>query len=346
MGAIASDESADPATESDAQTEAGVDEPPPVLEVRNLSVRFRDRRGVGHAIDDVSFSVRPGEALGIVGESGSGKSVTALAVMGLLPANAEIEGEILFKGVDLAALPPKARRGYRGKHLSMILQDPMSSLDPVFRIRTQINEPLRIHQGLRRREREQAALHMLRLLQVPAPERVMRSYPHELSGGMRQRVAGAIALACQPEVLLADEPTTALDATVQANFLDILDQAQTRLGFGTVLITHDFGVVARLCTRVVVMYSGRVMEAGATRDVLRSAANPYTVGLLKSLPDAKRKIDVLPSIAGSPPSIFDRPAGCPFHPRCPVATDECGEEMPGATEIGPGHLSRCWRHDD
>jgi oligopeptide/dipeptide ABC transporter ATP-binding protein len=364
MGTLAPGESAGPGTEAGAGAgavpgtaarpgtgvgtgvETGTEAAPPVLEVRNLSVRFRDRRGVGHAVDDVSFTVRAGEALGIVGESGSGKSVTALAVMGLLPANADVDGEILFKGEDLGPLPPRARARYRGRHLSMILQDPMSSLDPVFRIRTQILEPLRLHQGLGRRDAERVALEMLGLLQVPAPERVLRAYPHELSGGMRQRVAGAIALACQPEVLLADEPTTALDPTVQATFLDILDGAQDRLGFGTVLITHDFGVVARLCTQVVVMYSGRVMEAGPTRELLRSPANPYTAGLLASLPNARRKIDLLPSIAGSPPSIFDRPTGCPFHPRCPAATDGCREAAPGPTTLGPGHLSRCWRHDD
>ena len=316
----------------------------PVLEVRNLSVRFNDHRGVGRAVEDVSFDVHPGEALGIVGESGSGKSVTAMAIMGLLPRNAIVRGEVRFGGVDLLTLSPRKRARYRGRHLSMVLQDPMSALDPVFTVRSQIHEPLRLHQRMKRDAAERTAIQLLELLQVPAPKRVLDAYPHELSGGMRQRVAGAIALSCQPDVLIADEPTTALDPTVQANYLDTLEEAQRRLNFGTIFITHDFGVVARLCSRVLVMYSGQVMETGPTRTVLQEPANPYTKALLESVPDVYRSVEALPSIVGAPPGIFDRPAGCPFAPRCPSVGRECHEAVPDVTTVSPDHTSRCWRH--
>jgi oligopeptide/dipeptide ABC transporter ATP-binding protein len=317
----------------------------PLLEVRNLSVRFRDRRGLARAIEDVSFTVRRGEALGIVGESGSGKSVTATAIMGLLPSNAEVSGEILFDGVDLLRLRNSERARYRGRRISMVLQDPMSSLDPVFTIRSQISETLKRHQKLDRRQREEAALELLRLLHVPAPGRVLDAYPHQLSGGMRQRVAGAIALSCQPQLLIADEPTTALDPTVQLNYLDTIADAQERLGFGTMFITHDLGVVAHLCTRIIVMYSGRVMESGTTAQVLRSPQNPYTTALLRSVPDVHRDVDALPSIRGVPPSIFRRSPGCPFADRCELVFDRCREAVPPEFAVAESHYSRCWRHE-
>jgi oligopeptide/dipeptide ABC transporter ATP-binding protein len=331
-------------TVADRSTERDVGLPP-VLEVRNLSITFHDRRGSGRAVDDVSFVVQAGEAVGLVGESGSGKSVTAMAIMGLLPQNAEVSGEILFHGVDLLSLSSKARASYRGRHLSMILQDPMSSLDPVFTVRSQLGESLRLHQKLPRAQRRQTAIELLRLLQIPAPERVMGAYPHELSGGMRQRVAGAIALSCEPDILIADEPTTALDPTVQARYLDTIEAAQKRLGFGVIFITHDFGVVTRLCSQVVVMYSGSVMESGPTATILREAENPYTKALLESVPDLYRPAEALPSIPGAPPSIFAKPNGCPFSPRCPVVMDRCVEQVPPSATISTDHVSRCWRHE-
>jgi oligopeptide/dipeptide ABC transporter ATP-binding protein len=315
----------------------------PLLEVRDLRVRFGTRDGVVRAVDGVSFSVEPRRAIGIVGESGSGKSVTALTILGLTRApNATIEGSVLFDGVDLLRLDADELRDVRGSRIAMIFQDPLSSLHPLYKVGWQITEAIRAHEDVSRRIAHGRAVEALREVGIPSAEERMASYPHELSGGMRQRAMIAMALALNPDVLIADEPTTALDVTVQAQVLELIQKLQTERGTAVVLITHDLGVVAEMVEEVAVMYAGRVAEHGSLADVLERPTHPYTWGLLQSIPrlDAPR-LERLHPIAGLPPSLIHVPSGCPFHPRCPYAFDICPRRVPPLSAIERGHEDAC-----
>jgi peptide/nickel transport system ATP-binding protein len=314
-----------------------------VLEIRDLHVDFRTRDGVVHAVDGVSLSVDRGRTLGIVGESGSGKSVTALTVMGLtrLP-NADIGGEILFEGVDLLKVHADDLRGIRGKRIAMIFQDPLSSLHPLYKVGWQIVEGIRAHEDVSTTVAHRRAVEALREVGIPSAAERMDSYPHELSGGMRQRVMIAMALVLDPEILIADEPTTALDVTVQSQILDLIRSLQEEHGTGVVLITHDLGVVAETADEVAVMYAGRIAERGPLETVLDAPEHPYTWGLLQSIPrlDAPRT-ERLNAIAGLPPSLIRVPSGCPFHPRCPYSFSVCPDVVPPLVESQPGHWVAC-----
>lgn len=318
----------------------------PVLRVQDLKTYFFTKRGVGKAVDGVSFDLRRGETLGLVGESGCGKSMTALSIMGLHPKPAAriVGGQILFQGEDLSKLSPEGLRRYRGKRIALILQDPITALDPVFTIKNQLGEPLRLHQRLRGRKLRERAVDLLKLLRIPAPEQRLSSYPHQFSGGMRQRVVGAIALSCNPEVFIADEPTTSLDVTVQAAYLALLKEIQRDTGLAILFITHDFGVVAKMCDQVAVMYAGRVVETAPTWDLFDQPAHPYTEALLNSVPDVRLGATRLASIEGHPPSIYDLPKGCPFARRCRYIMPRCQEEFPPEVEVTKDHKVSCWRH--
>jgi oligopeptide/dipeptide ABC transporter ATP-binding protein len=317
----------------------------PVLEVRNLRTFHYTRRGIGRAVDGVSFDLRAGETLGLVGESGCGKSLTALSMLGLHPRPAArvVGGEVVFRGEDLLRKTPRQLRRIRGKRIALVVQDPMTALNPVFTVRDQNAEPLRLHQHLRGRRLLARAIELLRLLRIPAAEQRLWSYPHQLSGGMRQRVVGAIALSGGPEILIADEPTTSLDVTVQAAYLALLREIQRSASVAILFITHDFGVVAKMCDRVAVMYAGKIVETAPTAELFDRPAHPYTEALLRSVPDVRLDARRLASIDGQPPSIFELPPGCAFVPRCPFAMARC-QEQPPAFEISPGHRAACWRH--
>jgi len=312
-----------------------------LLEIEDLRVRFDTRDGVVKAVDGVSLTLDRGRTLGIVGESGSGKSVTALTVMGLtrLP-NATVEGRVLLDGVDLLRLPGDDLRRIRGKRVAIVFQDPLSSLHPLYRVGKQIVEAIQAHEDISERAARARALEALREVGIPSPEDRLASYPHELSGGMRQRVMIAMALVLDPEILIADEPTTALDVTVQAQVLELIAELQREHGTAVVLITHDLGVIAETADEVDVMYAGRIVERGSLRSVLDGPEHPYTWGLLQSLPGATRGRRLHP-IAGSPPSLIAVPAGCPFHPRCPYAFSPCSEVVPPLVESEPGHANAC-----
>jgi oligopeptide transport system ATP-binding protein len=296
----------------------------PLLDVRDLTVRFQSRHGTVNAVSGVSFHITPGETLAIVGESGSGKSTTGLAIMGLVGAGSTIDGEIGLKAKDgrdrdLLRLPPAAMRKIRGNDIAMIFQEPMSSLNPVYSIESQICEAIRLHQRLGHRAALAEALDLIRLLGIPNPERCLKSYPHQLSGGMRQRVMIAIALSCRPSLLIADEPTTALDVTIQAQILDLLKKLQAQTGMAMIFITHNLGVVSEIADRVVVMYAGKAVEAGPVADVFRAPRMPYTMSLLQSLPrlgQARGRGGRLRAIPGNVPNPMALPVGCAFHPRC------------------------------
>jgi oligopeptide/dipeptide ABC transporter ATP-binding protein len=316
-----------------------------VLQVENLHTSFFTRMGEFKAVDGVSFYVREGETFGIVGESGCGKSVTATSLMRLLPepAGQIIAGKVILEGTDLLTLNKKQMRGFRGKMISMILQDPMSSLNPVFTIGDQISESVRLHQGLPENMIEPEVIESLRLLKIPAPEVRLKEYPFQLSGGMRQRVVGAIAMSCRPHVLIADEPTTALDATIQAQYLALFDDIQVKTNVALIFITHDFGVVARICDRVGVMYAGKFVETAPTRDIFKAPRHPYTIALISSVPRLDKKDDRLYSIEGQPPSLFNLPPGCRFAPRCPQVMDICKEQEPPEVKLSEDHSVSCWR---
>lgn len=320
---------------------------PPLLDVRNLKVEFSTGRGTGEAVDGAGFYVESGETLGLVGESGCGKSVTALSIMGLQPKTAEItNGEILFRGKDLVEMAPRERRSYRGIRMAMILQDPMTALNPVLTVGDQLSDPLRIHRNMRGSSLEDRAVELLTLLRIPDPRRRLSSYPHEFSGGMRQRVVGAIALSCEPELLIADEPTTALDVTIQAAYLALLKEIQASTNLAIIFITHDFSVVSRMCDRVAVMYAGQIVETANTTQLFAHARHPYTAALLESVPDLTIDVTRLPAIGGAPPSIYDRKPGCPFSPRCPLRKqldnpELCTRQRPAFREIVPGQFSAC-----
>ncbi|RDC71228.1 ABC transporter ATP-binding protein [Rhodovulum sp. 12E13] len=316
----------------------------PLLDVRGLTVRFHSRRSSATAVDDVSFSLAAGEVLCIIGESGSGKSVTMRALMRLLPERrAEISGRIGLDGNDVLSLGDRALNALRGDTVSMVFQEPMTALDPVFTIGDQIAETVRRHRGASRAEAEARALELLKLVRIPSPERRLRAYPHELSGGLRQRAMIALALSCQPKLLLADEPTTALDATVQIQVLVLLKRLQAEIGMGIVFVTHDLGVAAQIADKVAVMYAGRIVEYGPARDVLLDPRHPYTIGMLSSTVRGQPRDRDIEAIPGSPPDLAALPPGCAFAPRCRFAVDACRAALPPVEEVGPGRSARCAR---
>ncbi|MBF9002574.1 ABC transporter ATP-binding protein [Vibrio nitrifigilis] len=303
----------------------------PLLDVKNLCVEFKTDKGIARAINEVSFSVYPGETLAIVGESGCGKSVTSLAVMGLIPSppGTIAGGSIQFQGQELVGLTEKQYRNIRGNDISMIFQEPMTALNPVLKISTQMIDVLRNHNDISRKEAKQRAIEMLRTVGIPAPEKRINDYPHHLSGGMRQRVMIAMALSCHPALLLADEPTTALDVTIQAQVMQEIVRLKDEMNMSVVLVTHDLGVVAESCDRVVVMYCGEVVEQGSVEAIFAAPQHPYTRGLLASIPVVREeKIAQLPTIEGMVPDLFHLPRGCRFADRCPKASDQCQEQSP------------------
>jgi oligopeptide transport system ATP-binding protein len=320
-----------------------------ILEVRNLKTYFSTDDGIVRAVDDVSFSLAKGETLGIVGESGCGKSVTSLSVMRLIPSppGRIMAGDILLDGASVLAMDERELRELRGGRISMIFQDPMTCLNPFLRISTQLVETLRLHQGLDKREAKEKAVEMLRMVGIPNPERRIDDYPHQFSGGMRQRVMIAMALSCNPEILIADEPTTALDVTIQAQILEIIKELSRKLGTAVILITHDLGVVSGMCDRINVMYAGRVVERGSTDAIFGDPKHPYTRGLIRSVPRLDRGTNErLFSIPGTPPSLIDMPECCPFHPRCEHAMEACRKQYPPETDFGNGHRAHCWLYGD
>ena len=316
----------------------------PVLEVRNLHTHFFLRRGVVKAVDGVTFSLKRGEVLGLVGESGCGKSLTALSILRLLPQEAArtVEGQVLLDGEDLLAKPAGEMREVRGQRIAMILQDPQTSLNPVFSIGNQLHEALARRPDEGGRSLRERAVDVLRQVRLAAPEQRIGQYPHELSGGMKQRVVGAIAISCAPEVMIADEPTTALDVTIQLQYLDLLKELQTSLDMGILFITHDFGVVAHMCDRVAVMYAGRIVETGPVREIFDNPVHPYTQALIASVPKLRRKAGRLRAIDGQPPALSDLPVGCRFADRCPHAEARCRERYPEAVSVGESHTASCW----
>jgi oligopeptide transport system ATP-binding protein len=318
-----------------------------ILQVKDLEISFNTYGGEVQAVRSVSFDLRRGETLAIVGESGSGKSVTAKSIMRLLPeANSIIKGgEAVFEGQNLLSLSEKQMQGIRGSKIAMVFQDPMTSLDPTMRVGRQITESLKKHLGMSGSRANERAVELLEMVGIPNAEDRVSQYPHQFSGGMRQRVVIAIALACDPQILIADEPTTALDVTIQAQILELLRDLQERIGTSVILITHDLGVVAQTAHRVAVMYAGKVVETGTVREIFYNPQMPYTWGLLSSipLPTADRSQDLIP-IPGSPPDMIDPPTGCPFTPRCPYAMQICAEEMPDYTTFSAEHRAACWLH--
>ncbi len=320
---------------------------PALLTVRDLRTHFFTRAGVVKAVNGVSFDLRAGETLGIVGESGSGKSVTALSIMRLIPTppGRIVSGKLLFAGQDLLTIGKSRLRQLRGNEISMIFQDPMTSLNPVFTIGHQLEETLHAHTRLTRTQVRTRAVELLERVGIPAPEKRLKDYPHNFSGGMRQRVVIAIALACNPKLIIADEPTTALDVTIQAQILDLLRSLSHDFGTAVLLITHDLGVVAGMCDRIVVLYGGRVLETGTVDEIFKASRQPYTQGLLRSIPRLDQpRGNLLQPIPGSPPDMLHPPMGCPFMPRCPLAMERCTVEMPPLVRIGnsPTHEAACW----
>jgi peptide/nickel transport system ATP-binding protein len=316
----------------------------PLLELRRLAVSFSSDHGTVQAVDGVDLSVAPGRTLGLVGESGCGKSVTSLAVMGLLPPeNSSVSGEVRFEGRDLLSLPPKLMRDLRGARLAMIFQEPMTSLNPAYTIGDQIVEAIQRHQRLSSGDARTRAIEMLRLVRIPSPDKRIDDYPHKLSGGMRQRAMIAMALACGPQLLIADEPTTALDVTIQAQILDLMRGLRRDTRTAIILITHDLGVVAEMADEVAVMYAGQIVERAPVRTLFARPEHPYTVGLLGSIPRLDEKRERLPSIEGRVPDMTRPPAGCRFAARCPFVEPACRTSAPPLVEVAPGHLSRCRR---
>ena len=331
------------------EVEPEVDKGVPVLSVRDLRTYLYTRWGTTQAVDGVSFDLWPGETLGVVGESGSGKSMLALSLVRLTPqpAGRIVGGEVWLNGRDIVSLSEKKMRKVRGTEISMILQDPQQSLNPVFSVGNQLAEAFRVHdRSLSGSAVHDRSVEALREVRVPAPERRLRDFPHQMSGGMKQRIVGAMAMAYQPQVLIADEPTTALDVTIQAQYLRLLDDLQERTGVAIIMITHDFGVVAETCDRVAVMYAGRIVEQAPIDEIFDNPRHPYTRALLASRPRADVKADRLPSIEGQPPELNALPVGCRFAPRCPYAVERCVEEYPPGFRFGPTHESACWRSEE
>ena len=316
------------------------------IEIRDLKTHFFTRRGLVKAVDGVNFSVGKGETLGLVGESGSGKSITCLSILKLVPqpAGQIVGGEILLNGEDLVPKSEKEMRQIRGRKISMILQEPMTSLNPVYTIANQVGEPIRLHQKLDKKNIFEKVKEMLTLVKIPSPEIRMKSYPHQMSGGMRQRIMGAMMLSCQPDLLIADEPTTALDVTIQAQFLELIKEIQRDFNLSMIVVTHDFGIVAKACDQVAVMYAGRIVENAPIMEIFDNPKHPYTIALMKSLPNLDERVDKLYSIDGQPPELHALPPGCSFAPRCPEAMEICLKEYPSQSVVNDndGHSMSCW----
>ncbi len=317
----------------------------PVLEVKQLQTYFVSAQGtrVVKAVDGVTFTINEGETLGVVGESGSGKTVTSMSLLRLLPAAARIVGgQILFQGEDLVTKTEKEMRAIRGSQITMILQDPMMSLNPLFTIGEQIAEPLRIHRHMRGKVLLERIKELLRGVRIPSPEVRLREYPHQMSGGMRQRIVGAIGISCEPRLLIADEPTTSLDVTIQAQYLNLLKDIQQESRLAMVFITHNIGIIAKMCDNVAVMYAGKMVERAPVREIFNHPKHPYTEALLNAIPRLTDRSKRLWSIEGQPPDLANPPSGCPFHPRCPKAEDRCRREVPPEIQVGENHYTRCW----
>ena len=317
---------------------------PPLLEVKDLCTYLFTKAGVVKAVDGVSFSVRRGETLALVGESGSGKSMTCLSVMQILPkpVGQIVGGSIRFDGEELVGKAPHEMQPYRGKRMSMILQDPMTSLNPVFTIGDQVKESVEVRHGRRATDVWGRVVAALRAVKIPAPEFRIKSYPHQMSGGMRQRVVGAMPVAAEAELLIADEPTTALDVTIQAEYLSLLKDIQRERNLAIIFVTHDLGVVAQICDRVAVMYAGKLVEMADVVDLFEAPVHPYTKALLQSIPSVETRATRLASIEGQPPNLMQLPTGCSFAPRCPFALEKCGSESPPVVSVSPNHWARCW----
>ena len=315
-----------------------------LLSVENLQVQFQTKKGINTAVDGVSFSVEKGRILGIVGESGCGKSVTSMSILQLLGSNARISGgSIKLDGKELIGLPEKEMCRIRGNDIAMIFQDPMTALNPTLTIGTQLMEPIMLHQNCGKKEAWTRAVDVLKRVGIAAPEKRMKEYPHQLSGGMRQRVMIAMAVSCEPRLLIADEPTTALDVTIQAQILDILKDLKEKMNTSVILITHDLGIVADLCSRINVMYGGIIVEEGSAEDIFYNSKHPYTWGLLRSVPNPKSKVkEKLKPIDGQPPDLLKPPLGCPFAPRCDYTMKVCLNNQPPLLQVGTGHKSACW----
>ncbi len=317
----------------------------PLLELDQLRTYFVSAKGtrVVKAVDGVSFTLNEGETMGVVGESGSGKTVTSLSILRLLPPAARIVGgEIRFAGENLVAKSEREMQRVRGSQITMILQDPLMSLNPLFTIGEQIAEPLRVHRSMRGQSLVERIKELLRGVRIPSPEVRMREYPHQMSGGMRQRIVGAIGISCEPRLLIADEPTTSLDVTIQAQYLSLLKDIQKRSGLAMIFITHNMGIVAKMCDKVGVMYAGRLVERAPVRTIFTKPAHPYTEALLNAMPKLTEKTERLWSIEGQPPDLANLPPGCPFSPRCPKAEDRCHREVPPEFQVGDHHHTRCW----
>lgn len=318
----------------------------PILDVQGLKTYFFTRTGVVKAVDGVSFSLMPGETLGIVGESGSGKSMTALSIMGLVPqpSGRIVEGRILFQGEDLAQKTQGEMQQIRGREICMILQDPMTSLNPVYTVGNQLVETIRQNkQQERATSLKSRAIELLQKVKIASPEVRFSNFPHQMSGGMRQRAVGAIAIAGAPKVLIADEATTSLDATIQYQYLSLLKELQQDTGMAIIFITHDFGIVAKMCDRVAVMYAGRVAEIADVRGLFNHPSHPYTEALMRSVPNVDEEVEYLYSIQGQPPALDNLPPGCTFASRCPYVFDRCHQEFPPAVPVGEGHIATCWK---
>lgn len=315
-----------------------------LLEVKGLRTHFISDQGEVLAVDGIDLYIRKGEVLGVVGESGCGKSVTSLSVMRLVPdpPGKIVGGTLLFKGEDLLQVSEKRMRKIRGNEISMIFQEPMTSLNPVYTVGDQIAEAIRLHRGLSKKEAKQHAVTMLKKVGISRPEQIVKAYPHQLSGGMRQRVMIAMAMSCDPELLIADEPTTALDVTIQAQILDLMRSLNKETGAAILMITHDLGVVASMCDRVVVMYAGQVVEEGDVQTIFKTPKHPYTIGLIQSVPRMDDEIDRLYSIPGNVPTPGSMPKGCRFAPRCEAIMEKCKEKMPELVSISSEHQCRCW----
>ena len=314
-----------------------------ILSVVDLNTSFRTDRGEVMAVNGVSFNLDRGKILGIVGESGSGKSVTAYSIMQILEKNGSIKkGQVLYKGEDITQFTEKKMREFRGKCCSIIFQDPMTSLNPVFTIGNQLKEAIELHTERKGKEAMDRAVEMLTLVGVNEPEKRVKQYPYELSGGMRQRVMIAMALACEPDILIADEPTTALDVTIQAQILELMQSLQKKLGMAIIMVTHDLGVIADMCDEIIVMYGGRVCERGTAEDIFYRLAHEYTKGLLKSIPSVDRMGEKLIPIPGTPINLLNMPKGCAFCPRCENAMKICIEEIPPEMQMPDGHFASCW----
>ena len=321
----------------------------PLLEVKNLRTHFYTFEGVVKAVDGVSYDLEEGETLGLVGESGCGKSVSAMSLMRLIPEppGKIVDGEILFEGQDVLQLSMDEMRSIRGAKMSMVFQEPMTSLNPVLNLEKQLGETLQLHKGMTKQEARQESVELLARVGIPDPERRVRQYPHQFSGGMRQRVMIAMALSCNPRVIIADEPTTAFDVTIQAQILELMKGLTREFGVAMIVITHNLGVVARYADRMNIMYAGKIIERGESAEIYSNPRHPYTVGLLKSVPrlDLPRRTRLDP-IEGQPPDLIDVPTGCSFRARCKWAVDKCATDEPGLEVVAEGHYSACWRSEE